>query len=420
MPAVAAVLLNLTANTASATRGVDALRGQLASLQKDAGGVLSRLQAQGAARAAGAVVGASRGLWDAVRGADRERDLADKAFGVLEKGASEAGKLAAAFAPFGPVAAGAAGAIGALTGAIGAIAEESKKSAEEIARAEKADKEAKQTFVDARVAHELEWRNASDEERAKMQHEARERMKNYRYAAGRGATVTEKAVFDAANWDRKTTAILLEEYRRQHGGELSDALKPIGETIRNMDVTNAMGEAMRRATEMFGPRDKWEDQLEAADRLEELVRRITSRKGREEGLGRVARMRAEANERLRKWDEQVAPYNELFEQMSDYMISDESFDFYKGKSAHGGAFVAALDTLWEAMQAGKGDSGKPSGSPRGAAFQVPAPSGVDSLSSAGIGFTGADPMRREQVELLRSISETLRTIQGRGIPAVAV
>lgn len=380
MPAVAAVRLDVTANTASATRGIETLSKQLSSMQGEfaatASSVLSRVRARGVARAIESVGDSILRLRESFRGPDARPDGFDRAVGTLGAAAQEAGRLSAAFAPFGPVASAAAGGIGALVGAISNLAGESVKSAEEAERAARKLRDASaQTAID-------DLRADTADKKTEQQRRARQRMSEYEIKVAKRATVSVNEVLDAARWDPGLARRMLDLSRSQNGGATPAELKPLFE-LYTLPYHRGLDELEEEAAE-------------------------------QERYG------------MYEWKRQASVFEYLFSEPPTQLIEqlnrirqlpDEIISAYRSGTGFDPEFESESEEL---EPVGRVPGGRAGVSAFAASAFPAGTSGVDSLSSAGIGFTGSDPLRREQVELLRSISETLRTIQGRGIPAVAV
>lgn len=372
MPAVAAIRLDVSANTAEATRSVDALKEKLksfqASLSASASSFESRWEKTSAEKRLTMGLGIMSAGSDVAASIVRASGGSDQWASGLRDAANSARQFATMLAPLGPHAAALGAVAGAATSAIRSLAEASAEAARKAKEAAEVERKANLNLVDTRVKHELEWRKATPEQRAKMQHDARERMEEYQYRLDRGASISEKDIFDAANWDPTMAQRMLFAFKRQNGGELTDNLKPLAGAYRWSALERAEADAWRRGG----------------------------------GTG-VALSRLILEEPRRTGH-----------------YTDEKLDIALGKSAHGASFDTSLDALWEQIQAEK-NAPKGGATPSLRTALAPAGSnGADSLSSVGIGFTGSDPRSREQVDLLRSISDTLNAIRGHGIPAVAV
>ena len=372
MPAVAAIRLDVTANTAEATRSVDALQEKLksfqASLSVSASSFESRWEKTSAERRLTMGLGVMSAGFDVAASVASRSGGNERLAAGLRDAANSARQFATMLAPLGPHAAALGAVAGAATSAVRSFADAAAESAKKAKEAAETERQANLNLVDMRVAHELEWKRATPEQRAKMQYEARERMEEYQYRLDRGASISEKAIFDAANWDPTMAQRMLFAFKRQNGGELTDNLKPLAGAYRWSALERAEADAWRRG----------------GGTGHALSRLISEERGRTGGF------------------------------------TEEKLDIALGKSAHEASFDVSLDALWEQMQAEK-NAPKGGTTPSLRTSLAPAGSnGADSLSSVGIGFTGSDPRSREQVDLLQSISDTLNAIRGHGIPAVAV
>lgn len=211
MPATAAVTLDLKTNTASASRGLDALEKRLQALQKQGGIFMSGFQAQTAMRAVNAAVGQADSLLSAFAPETAGSPLAKAVRGAAASGS----QLAAAFAPFAPPFGAVVGAsVGAVAGAMKSVMESSREAAKALEAEAAAGKKRVLSHRDRLLDDDCEWENADDAKRGKMQAEARERIRKARFKLEAGASVGAADVYGVANWDRAAQGVSL--YMFQH------------------------------------------------------------------------------------------------------------------------------------------------------------------------------------------------------------
>lgn len=342
MPANAAVTLDLKANTASASQGLDTLKKQLTELQKQGGTFLSGFKAQTAMRAVSAAVGQADTFLSAVA-----PDVAGSKWAKAASSAAASGaQLAAAFAPLAPPFGAVVGAsIGTVAGALKSLKDSSREAAKAVAAAAAAEKDRGRKHNDVVGEERWQWENADAAGRGKMQADARERIRKAKWKLDNGMSISDSDVYGVANWDRALALRLGAEAKRQNGGQMPKGLRVL------------MGQLQSEAYSEIADRNKWEGaKYLQAVRMQEAA----------EKEGRAGR-RGEAR------------------------TFDERYD---------AAYAASLEKPGKDGAASSGAA-----APNLAALLGGGPS-ADSLSSIGLGFTGTRRDSQETLELLRRIADS--------------
>lgn len=344
MPANAAVTLDLKANTASASQGLDTLKKQLTELQKQGGTFLGSFKAQTAMRAVSAAVGQADTFLSAVA-----PDVAGSKWAKAASSAAASGaQLAAAFAPLAPPFGAVVGAsIGTVAGALKSLKDSSREAAKAVAAAAAAEKDRGRKHNDVVGEERWQWENADAAGRGKKQAEARERIRKAEWKLENGMSVSASDVYGVANWDQSLALRLVEAATKQNGGKVPEDLQVLRTQLRGnafYDIAKSSGNGLK------------------AD---------------------IA------------WQK----YNEAF-QSGDYGAGNwigraRSFD-----ERYDAAYAASLEKPGKDGAASSGAA-----APNLAALLGGGPS-ADSLSSIGLGFTGTRRDSQETLELLRRIADS--------------
>lgn len=414
MPDAATVNLGIRMDESEALSSINRISEQLKGLSKTAS---SQLATVGGAwdtlkfrNKVGIGSGVALGAVDAAVSLFGDQ-IGDKTANALKGAAQGAGKFAAMLAPLGPVAAGVGAAVGGLSGAVQSLAESSRKAKEALEK-EAALREKSERGVTTRTAElDYAWSVANEDERAKMQHEARERFKKYNFMLDRGASVSEADVLDALSWSRgKTSRRMLQAYEAQNGG-LTDALKPYAAQFAAAEQDRASKAYWKLAEEL---EPQIEDLCRRADTESSKTKRSLYASMADE---KQSQLDAALDAMLKREDEQRSKYGDWSEAGLNWQSS------FGGKSSR---FDRALDARWEEMQ-------KPVEKEAKTAAEKLAPGRMahergaqaDSWSAQGIGYTG-NPMQTTET-LLREIGAKLaemRDIARRTartpLPAVAI
>ena len=208
MPANAAVTLDLRANTADASRGVETLRRQLKTIQVQASAsasAWSNLRTPQRFRVGSGVAMASLDLATAFLPSSASEGKLGKTLTGAAQGAQRLGMMLASLGPTG-IAAGAA--IGGFTSGLKAFVNASKEAARALV-AESAAARKRGTRHNDYIGEEAwAWQNADAAGRGKLQAEARERIRKAQWKLENGMSISESDVYGVANWD-KTLALRL-------------------------------------------------------------------------------------------------------------------------------------------------------------------------------------------------------------------
>ena len=255
------------------------------------------------------------------------------------------------------------------------------------------------------------WSVANEDERAKMQHGARERFKKYNFMLDRGASVSEADVLDALSWSRgKTSRRMLAAYEAQNGG-LTAALKPYAAEFAAVEKDRA-SEAYSKLAEELEPQ------------IEDLRKRAAteSSKTKQSLYASMAdekqsRLDAALDAMLKREDEQRSKYGDW---------SETGMNWHFGFGGRSSRFDRALDARWEEMQKPVEKEAKTVAeklAPGRTAHERGAQ--ADSWSAQGIGYTG-NPMQTTET-LLREIGARLAEVRDIArrtartpLPAVAI
>ena len=417
MPAVAAVRLDIQDNTSSTAKRLDALKGQLEALGARAGATFSRINFLQAFKGANAAIGVA----DQFIQKFAPETANEPTLKALREASRTGSQLAAAFAPFmPPFGSIVGGSIGAVAGALGSLSESSREAAKKL-------RDSEQSIRDSATATALRERRArTPEERARVQADARQRMDDYRFMLEEGASFNRDQLLDAARWDRDLAEEIAAVIRRQNGGKDTQetlAFGSLSHLAYYRSESNKANDALSAARAEADRRYGTEEELAGEERIYSDVLAGSPAWANPDAQRRIDAARAARAARA----EMLKPFERNAADAAGLLASAEKGAAAFGKTSvalWGGssktAFDTSLDALWEQMQAEK-NAPKGGTTPSLRTSLAPAGStGADSLSSVGIGFTGSDPRSREQVDLLRSISDTLNAIRGHGIPAVAV
>jgi len=398
MPDSASVNLSVKMTAGQATKTIHDLSSQLKALGKDVtaakfsiGGMWDSMNP---GRKASFAMGVGAAAASAITPIFEKTKFANP-LNEAVKGATEFGKVLAPLGPYG-VAAGVA--IGGFSGAIKGFIKNSKEAKEALDKQRRAEELANRGLVDSSVEHEWKWKNATDEERANMQHDARLRMESYRYQLGRGATISDSEILDAANWDINLAREMLRVNAKQNGGKASDKLAPLARDAAYLDLDKAEQEANRRfgrEIDLLDTVDKWK-----ADKSNPVAPILLQK----------------AEDALRQRNEFLKPFQDRWNQYDASLLDgpSESMNILLGRRR----FDPRLDDLYEQLHAPKEEE-----EPIAVKLASPGRSGsirtpqADALSAAGLGYTG-NPMQ-ETESLLREISANTRRMTKGAIPTVA-
>lgn len=245
MPANAAVTLDLKANTASASQGLDALKKQLETLQKQGGSFLSGFKAQTAMRAVNAAVGQADAFLSAVA-----PEATGSAWAKAARGAAASGaQLAAAFAPLAPPFGAVVGAtIGTVAGALKSLKDSSREAAKAVAAAATAEKERGRKHNDVVGEERWQWENAGEAGRGKLQADARERIRKAKWKLENGMSISDADVYGVANWDQSLALRLVEAATKQNGGKVPEDLQVLRTQLRGnafYDIAKSSGNGLK-------------------------------------------------------------------------------------------------------------------------------------------------------------------------------
>ena len=229
----ATVSIDLQANTASASRGLDGLKRQLQSLQVQArassstlGGAWSGLKAQNKFTIGSGLALASLDMVSSLLPAAVSDSSIGKALTSAAQGATRLGTM---LAPLGPVGIAAGAAVGGVTSAIRSLAESALAAKKEIEAAAKAEWARGLRHND--YIGEEAWRrkNADAAERGKIQSESPERIEKARFKLARGMSISESDAYCVANWDRAAQGVSLYmfQHTRPHGAR-PKPMRPFG------------------------------------------------------------------------------------------------------------------------------------------------------------------------------------------------
>lgn len=345
MAASATVSIDLQANTASASRGLDGLQRQLQSLQVQAraasstlGGAWSGLKVKNKFTIGSGLALASLDTVSSLLPAAVSDSSIGKALTSAAQGATRLGTM---LAPLGPAGIAAGAAVGGVSSAIRSLAESARAAKKEIEAAAKAERARGLRHNDYIGEEAWRWKNADAAERGKIQSEARERIAKARFKLASGMSISESDVYGVANWDRALALELGSVAERQNGGQTPEGLRVLLGRLRSPayeDIFFASPGAKR---------DRAFDMLVEAER-----------EGR---AGRDVKLRA----------------------------FDKRYDAAYAASLKGPEKAVATATPVPDLTAILG--GGPS---------------ADSLSSIGLGFTGTRRDSQETLELLRRIADS--------------
>ncbi|MBR1836265.1 MAG: hypothetical protein IJ783_03170 [Kiritimatiellae bacterium] len=390
---------------------MEALRKQLQTLQKEAAAQANTLAGRWSKASAqkkfGMVAGGATGALDLASALLPASASGSRGAKALSESAAGAQKFGMMLAPLGPAGLAVGAAIGTVTGALKSLSEssrEARKAAEEDARSKKAAaRGGTQSLTDVLVAHELEMRGASAEERAKMQYEARGRLADAQYRLDRGASISEKDVFDALNWngDGPLVRRLLAAHAKQNDGKLSPVMEVLRDTLRREDAEKGIA-ALRRKSYFQKNYETWWNASDRSDRLESQSRNDYFTPEVQRGFAAKAKAaREEADAAGRVVDAMLAPYQAILDAAPEYEAASREVR-RRGKSG----FDPALDALWDSMNAPKAEPELAPAAPESPLSRLlSGPAAVDSLSSVGIGYTGSGDKSAEMLELLRRIAD---------------
>lgn len=375
----AQVNLLIGANSSVAIAAIDKVEQRFQQLSKSAAKEASSVAERWDNLSFGKKV--SIGFGAAQQGIELGASLADRAgFHDVSKALSQAGKssreLATMLSPLGPIATTAGAAIGGVVGAIRGLVDASTEAAKKAAIAAQ-----KLRDSSAKVAIE-ERRAVTPEDKARRQHEARERMSDYRIKLERDATISEDEVLDAARWNRGLAKKMMTRTREQNGGVLPDKLQ----ALDNLYSTDEFW--LRRYA---GLEDGYEPNLSP----------------------RLIREYANSYAALQRDKEALGP---------------EIVATTRSKS--GKAFDKELDALYAEMTAPKEKPKMPTTTDAEKRATAKSKGGelsakVDSWSAMGIGYTGNPMMKTETLlaEVSRNIANLLDVTRRNGrtpVPAIAV
>ncbi|MBR1607997.1 MAG: hypothetical protein IJ678_00100 [Kiritimatiellae bacterium] len=415
MPANAAVTLDLKANTASAIRGVETLHKQLQTLQVQArasADAWSNLKTSQKFKVGTGVAAASL---DVVTALSPEIGQGNKYGKLLSSAAQGAQRLGMMLAPLGPTAIAVGAAVGGMTSAVKSFAEssrEARKAVEEETRAKKAaERSGTRSLIDARTEHELALRGASPEERAKMQHDARRRLDEAQYRLDRGASISEKDVFDALNWlgDGPLARRLFAAHAKQNDGKLSPAMEMLRDVFKRDNAEKGLssvirGSAWRRNLEAVEKADRRADDLETKSLDGYYVPGARRRYAQQAKAAREA-----AKAASRELDALESPYQAVLDNTPRHeAASREAF-------RRGTGFDSALDALYEQSLRKPEKADEAPRSPLASAF---APAPADAFSAVGLGYVGAGDKSAEMVDLLKRIAESTETTSRKSQTAI--
>lgn len=304
MPDAASVNLKVGLSTGEASKAVESLRGQLASLGKDVSGVRGSLAGRWDAMALGRRVSVAGGL--ATGAADLFSSLAgeDSRTGMLLKKTTASMKqFGTMLAPLGPWGVGAGVALGGVVGALKSLSDESAEAAKRM-------NEAAQSLRDSSAKTAIsESRARTPEEKARLQAAAHERMSDYRIKLERGATISDDEILDAARWNRGLAKKLMERSRDQNGGRLSDRILPL-QDLYTMGEDRLRGYAADE-NQSSASRTQWRRQFEAVQALGPEIlatARLKSGKAFDKGLDSLyAEMMAPKGAKTTDLSEKLAP-----------------------------------------------------------------------------------------------------------------
>lgn len=382
------ITLRLNADTKEAVQKVDALGKRVETLGN---GLQKRLAAQAAMGAANASVAVLERLAVAA-----DLKVLENKFVATTRGAVATGaQLAAAFAPIAPPFGAVIGAsVGAVAGALEKLGLAARQSKDELAALAAEQRRGDQRARDSLGSWEWQWQNADEAGRGKMQAEARERLKRYSFAIERGMTVQSADVLDAARFDpalAKRMMYAVEEREGTLPAELSRLEEGFRLRSREDDVERT-GRDVQATIAEVGSREKNERGLAAALRA-----------GRGRGAD-IARANLDALDKAEgEHGRAVARFAELREAVK-VLGPTITTALRTGR----GAFDPAYDRAYLASLAAPEQSASPSPAASLPAFSPSA--APDSYSAMGIGFTGADPAKKETIDLLRRIADaTTRT-----------
>lgn len=284
----------------------------------------------------------------------------NEAGSALSGAAEEARKLGTMLSPLGHKAA----ALGALFGAAaGAVKGYVNAHAEAVKRLN----EITQSLKDAGAARAIEESHlTTPEQKAEYQHAARVRMDDLRIKLDKGATITETDVTDAARWDANLARELLARNKEQNGGRLAEPLAPLEQLYS--------GDGLKRLRRYA----KWYDeQVAAAANAGKMPGRVFLRR-RDMAHSQLEQVEALGPEILK-----TARRGTGYDKEADRVYAE--------------LHKPADET--ESLSGSKAEEEEP---PRGSLLSAKS----DSLSAAGIGYTG-NPMQTTE-NLLREIRDDAR------------